>query len=200
MSIMKLMEDIVTRPKIDYEPGNFKSLAETPLGKKLWVFLTRDDIVTRMDTATDLGNPAVAGIEEPLLEEFGDEVLERRVKQMIGHMVRQVMEAENYEIDQQNVTINSAVFAKGTRYRRHDWQRLNVFRDSKSPKSLCFAAHRDAEKLPAPKGDGQWKFWASFATTLRGHIVYGIDVREVRKEVVNKGYAQRLRKRTLRAS
>ena len=188
----------------EYDPGNFKSLAETPLGKKLWPFLNRPDIVTRMDTATDLGNPAVAGIEEALLAEFGDEfgeeVLDDRVKQMIGHMVRQVMEAEGYEIEKQNVTIASAVFSKGTRYRRHDWQRLNVFRSSKNPRSLCFAGHRDADKLPAPNDGGQWKFWASFATTLRGHIVYGIDVREVREEVGDKGYALRDLKRMLRAS
>lgn len=188
----------------EYDPGNFKSLAESPLGKKLWPFLNRPDIVTRMDTATDLGNPAVAGIEEALLAEFGDEfgeeILDDRVKQMIGHMVRQIMEAEGYEIEKQNVTIASAVFAKGTRYRRHDWQRLNVFRSSNNPRALCFAGHRDAEKLPVPDDGGQWKFWASFATTLRGHIVYGIDVREVREEVEDKGYALRALKRMLRAS
>ena len=61
------------RKMLEYDPGNFKSLAQTPLGKKLWPFLNRSDIVTRMDTATDLGNPAVAGIEEALLAEFGEE-------------------------------------------------------------------------------------------------------------------------------
>ena len=52
----------------------------------------------------------------------------------------------------------------------------------------------------APDDGGQWKFWASFATTLRGHIVYGIDVRQVREEVGDKGYALRALKRMLRAS
>lgn len=188
------------RPMREYDPGNFKNLAGTPLGKRLWSFLNQPDIVTRMDTATDLGNPAVAGIEEALLSEYGEEILDDRVKQMIGHMVRQVMEAQGYEIEKQNVTIASAVFAKGTRYRRHDWQRLNVFRSSKKPKALCFADHRAPEKLPAPNDGGQWKFWASFATTLRGHIVYGIDVRKVREEVADQGYALRDLKRMLRAS
>lgn len=188
------------RPIGEYDPGNFKSLAETSLGTKLWPFLNRPDIVTRMDTATDLGNPAVAGIEEALLSEFGEELLDDRVKQMIGHMVRQVMEAEGYEIEKQNVTIASAVFSKGTRYRRHDWQRLNVFRNTKNPRSLCFADHRDAVKLPAPNDGGKWKFWASFSTTLRGHIVYGVDVRQVREEVRDQGYALRDLKRMLRAS
>ena len=90
-----------------------------------------------------------------------------------------------------SVTIASAVFSKGTRYRRHDWQRLNVFRNSKSPRSLCFADHRDAVKLPAPNDGGKWKFWASFSTTLRGHIVYSVDVHQVREEVRDQGYALR---------
>jgi hypothetical protein len=194
------MQRNMTRPVTDYEAGPFQSLADTELGRKLWEFLKRDDIVSRLDTATDLGNPAVAGIEEQLLAEFREQVLDDRMKQMIGHMVRQVMEAEGYEIEKQNVTISSAVFAKGTRYRQPDWQRLHVFRSSKNPRALCFAASRDAEKLPPPEAGGQWRFWASFATILRGHIAYGIDVREVRKEVANKGFALRPLKRMLRAS
>ena len=189
----------MTRPVTPYEAGPFKSLADTELGRKLWEFLNRDEIVSRLDTATDLGNPAVAGIEEPLLAEFREEVLGDRVKQMVGHMVRQVMEAEGYEIEKQNVTIGSAVFAKGTRYRQPDWQRLHVFRSSNNPHALCFAASRDVEKLPPPEDGGQWRFWASFATILRGHIAYGIDVREVRKEVANNGYALRPLNRIMRA-
>jgi len=41
-----------------------------------------------MQVATDLGAPAVAGIEEGLLRDFGQGVLDDRTKQMIGHMVR----------------------------------------------------------------------------------------------------------------
>lgn len=190
----------MSRPVTEYEAGSFQALAETKLGKDLWKFLNREQIVTRLDTATDLGNPAVAGIEEPLLAEFGDAVLDDRVKQMIGHMVRQVMEAEGYEIEKQNVKISSALFSKGTRYRQHDWQRLHVFRNTKDARQLCFAASRDTEALPVPPDRSQWRFWASFATTLRGHIAYGIDVRQVRKEVAAKGYALRPLKRILLAT
>ena len=185
----------MSRPVNNYEAGSFQALATTKLGQKLWKFLNQERIVDRMDTATDLSSPAVAGIEEQLLNEFKENLLDDRVKQMIGHMVRQVMEAEGYEVEQQNVKINSALFSKGTRYRQPDWKRLQVFRNSKDGNQLCFAASRDTEILPLPKDGGNWRYWASFATTLRGHIVYGIDVRQVRKEVASKGYALRPLKR-----
>ena len=189
----------MARAVTEYQAGPFQALANMKLGKALWTFLNEEETVTRMDTATDLGNPAVAGIEQPLLERFEGEVVGDRVKQMIGHMVRQVMEAEGYEIEKQNVTISSALFLKGTRYRRPEWQRLQVFRNSKNARELCFAGSRDVDSLPPPAGGGKWRFWASFATILRGHIVYGIDVREVRKEVADKGFALRPLKRMLRA-
>ena len=183
-----------------YEAGSFQALAETKLGRDLWEFLNREQIFSRLDTATDLGNPAVAGIEEPLLAQFGEAVLDDRAKQMIGHMVRQVMVAEGYEVEKQNVKIGSALFSKGTRYRQHDWLRLQVFRNTKDARQLCFAASRDTETLPPPSDGGQWRFWASFATALRGHIAYGIDVRQVRKEVDTQGYALRPLKRLIRAA
>ncbi len=179
----------MSRPVTEYEVGPFQALGKTELGEKLWEFLNRTRNVDRMDTATDLGNPAVAGIEEQLLHEFGAELLDDRVKQMIGHMVRQVMTDEGYEVEQKNVKIGSALFSKGTRYRRPDWQRLHVFRSTKDARKLCFAASRDTDPLPG--GGGQWRYWASFATILRGHIAYGIDVRQVRNEVDSDGYALR---------
>lgn len=188
------------RPIIEYDAGSFQTLAETKLGKDLWQFLNREQIVARLDTATDLGNPAVAGVEEPLLAEFGAAVLDDRVKQMIGHMVRQVMEAEGYEIEKQNVKIGSALFSKGTRYRQPDWQRLHVFRSTKNARQLCFAATRDIQTLPPAPGGGEWRFWATFATALRGHIAYGVDVRAVRAEVAANGYALRPLKRLLGAA
>ncbi len=144
-----------------------------------------------METATDLGKPAVTGMEERLLDRFGEGVVDDRVKQMVGHMVRQVMEARGYRLERRDVFIGSALFSKGTRYSRPDWQRLHVFRNSRNPRELCFASSRVAANLPAPTNGGKWRFWASFATVLRGQIAYGIDVNEVRREVAAHGHAVR---------
>ena len=182
----------------EYSAGTFRALAESPLGRSLWQFLNEPLTMTRMETATDLGKPAVSGIEEPLLNEFGERVVDDRVKQMVGHMVRQVMESLGYQMEQHNVTIGSALFSKGARYGRPDWQRLHVFRSSADARELCFSDSRDTASLPPPTNGGRWRFWASFSTVRRGQIAYGVDVHEVRQEIAKNGYALRNLKRILR--
>ena len=189
----------MTRQIHRYDAGTFQSLADTVLGRNLWQFLNEDRIVAAMETATDLGKPAVTGIEEQLLHRFGEDVLGDRVKQMIGHMVRQVLEARGYQIERRDVFIGSALFSKGTRYSRPDWQRLHVFRNSRDARQLCFARSRIASNLPKPEKGGSWRFWASFSTVLRGQIAYGINVSQVRTEVAENGYAVRHLTRLLRA-
>lgn len=137
-----------------YQPGRFASTANTPLGRRLWAFITDEVTLHAMEVASDLGQPAVAGIEEALLDEFGEDVLPDRVKQMIGHMVRQAMEREGFIVDQSDVKINSVPFSKGTRYRRPDWYPVHVFRSSANARDLCFTDTRAGEKLPSsPSGD-----------------------------------------------
>ena len=188
----------MTDANIRYVAGTFQSTADTDLGRNLWQFLNEDRIVESLKTATDLGKPAVTGIEEQLLDRFGEYVVDDRVKQMVGHMVRQVMEARGYGLERREVFIGSALFSKGTRYSRPDWQRLHVFRNSRNARELCFSRRRIAADLPPPANGGKWRFWASFATVLRGQIAYGVDVHEVRREVADNGYAVRSLKRLLR--
>jgi hypothetical protein len=100
-----------------YYAGNFSDLAELTLGKDLWEFLNRDDNIVRMETATDLGRTAAEAISKNLLEKFGDDVKVNRVKQMIGHMIRQVMENRGYQIGSQNVKVDDKrLFVKASRY------------------------------------------------------------------------------------
>jgi hypothetical protein len=102
---------------MSYEPQNFSDLYSTPLGPALWNFLNQPDNVIRMETASFLGRPAVEPLSTGLLEEFGSEIAQDRTKQMIGHMVRQIMEPLGYTIEQQGVRIvRNRVFSTGTRY------------------------------------------------------------------------------------
>ena len=188
----------MTASNNEYDAGTFRSLADTDLGRDLWQFLNEDLTVARLETATDLAKPAVFGIEEQLLHRFDNVVADDRVKRMIGHMVRQIMESKGYRIERRDVTIGSALFSKGTRYGRPDWQRLQVFRNGSNARELCFADSRDAGRLPPPENGGRWRFWASFASPLRGQIAYGIDVYEVRQEVAAQGYALRMLERITR--
>ena len=178
-----------------YNTRMFRPLANTYLGKKLWIFLNDDIIVACMKTATYLGKPAVSGIEENLLDKFQKEVVDDRVKQMIGHMVSQIMEANGYIAEKRNVIIGSILFSKGTRYTRPEWLQLHVFRSSKNRYELCFTTTRDTTALPNPENNGKWRFWASFSSILHGHITYGIDVEDVRCDVLLDGFALRMQER-----
>lgn len=105
-----------------FDAGNFRELAQSPLGTGLWQFLNEHDNLVRMETASHLERPAVEPLSPGLLARFGDDVRQDRVKQMIGRMVRQIHEPRGYRIDRQNVRIPATanMFASGTRYVAND--------------------------------------------------------------------------------
>jgi len=183
-----------------YQAGRFASTADTPLGRSLWEFITDDETLLAMEVASDLGQPAVAGIEERLLEKFGEAILPDRIKQLIGHMVRQAMESRGFIVDQNDVKLNSVPFSKATRYRKPDWQTLHVFRSSSDPHELCFVDSRAGERLPAAPLGGRWRYWNSFSSSLRGAVAFGINPQNVRDEVKAQGYARSRMERMLRAA
>jgi hypothetical protein len=182
----------------DYEPGRFVGDANTPLGHELFGFLAREASVDAMEVASDLGSPAVAGIEEKLLDKFGEKVLPDRIKQMIGHMVRKIMEDEGFVVDQSDVKMGSVPFSKGTRYKRPDWFPLHVFYSTADPRQLCFTQSRAGDKLPPEPNGGKWRYRTTFSTTLRGVVAFGISPTAVRDEVKAKGYAMHRQERVLR--
>nr|MBK7067912.1 hypothetical protein [Deltaproteobacteria bacterium] len=104
----------------NYEPGRFSDMANTPFGDELWKLLTARDNVVRMETATELDHPAVDGVAHVLLDRFGARLRDDRTRQFIGHMVRQVMEAQGYEFVGSNYKsrTRSGLFTKGSRYQR----------------------------------------------------------------------------------
>jgi hypothetical protein len=107
-------------PELAYDPGRFADVADTPLGRRLWKFLLEPENVLRLEVASELRHPAVEGIAERLLERFGDDVRPDRVKQLVGHMVRQVLEARGFALDAQNLRtrFGAGLFSRASRYRR----------------------------------------------------------------------------------
>lgn len=105
---------------LGYDPANFKEIGEAIIGHVLWQWLRRTDNVIRMETASYLERAAVEPLGPILLEEFGEDVAEDRIKQMIGHMVRQILAALGYELVQKGTTISKGMFSTGARYQRAD--------------------------------------------------------------------------------
>ena len=143
-----------------YSPEKFASLYASDLGQRIWAFLTRPENVARLETASELGKPAVEGIEEQLLAEFREEVLADRVKQMVGHMVRQILEQRDWVLDQTDVKVQSVPFSKAARYRRPDWFTFHAFRNSSDPRDVVITDRRQNPTLP---NGARWTFYATFA-------------------------------------
>ncbi len=103
-----------------YRPDKFANTFKNEAGQALWDFLNEPDNVLRMVTASYLGRPAVEPLSPALLQRFGPSIKRVRLKQMIGHMVRQVLEARGYRLDRSTVKITRVgnMFASGSRYVR----------------------------------------------------------------------------------
>jgi hypothetical protein len=175
---------------VAYNPDKFASLYETELGQRIWALLTEDENVARLETASQLGKPAVEGIEEHLLDEFREEVLADRVKQMVGHMVRQILEQRDWVLDQTDVKVQSVPFSKAARYRRPDWITFHAFRNCSDPRDVVITDRRQNAQLPP---DARWAYYATFASPLKASVAFGVhDIRQLRQQVHAHGY-QRMR-------
>jgi hypothetical protein len=175
---------------LTYNPEKFASLYASDLGQRIWAFLTQPESVARLETASELCKPAVEGIEEQLLEAFREDVLADRVKQMVGHMVRQILEERDWVLDQSDVKVQSVPFSKATRYRRPDWITFHAFRNTSDPRDVVITDRRQNAPLPA---DARWTFYATFASPLKAVVAFGIrDIRLLRQQIHSHGY-QRVR-------
>ncbi len=101
-----------------YKPDKFVNTFREENGQEIWELLNIPENVIRMETASYLSRPAVEPLSPFLLHRFGPSVKRDRIKQMIGHMARQIMEARGYRLDRSNVRIKRLgnMFASGSRY------------------------------------------------------------------------------------
>jgi hypothetical protein len=102
--------------ELKYQAEHFNQLPYS-LETALWDFLHRPETVTMLRTATAMGRPAVEGISEPLVVEFGGAINERAVKQVIGHMVKLTMESLGHEVDKPRARTRSGIFSTGLIFR-----------------------------------------------------------------------------------
>jgi len=104
--------------EMKYDADKFSDLAELQLGKDLWEFLNENENIIRMELATEFGKTAAEAVSKPLVEKFGNDVRVNRVKQMIGHMIRQIMVSRGFEMRSQNAVVNiKRLFSKASKYK-----------------------------------------------------------------------------------
>jgi hypothetical protein len=100
-----------------YKGGHFNIKSPT-VEAALWRFMLRPENIIRMEAVTAVERPAVEALSGPLLWEFGRDVAHPSIKQMVGHMARQIMEALEYEVDRRRVRITRpGLFTTGMTFR-----------------------------------------------------------------------------------
>jgi hypothetical protein len=130
-----------TTASLIYDPGPFRRIADSDLGRELWTFLTRPENVRALVIAVRLGAAPVSAISVDLVAAFGDGPpdsardqmtagIARRwtdakppsldqVKRLIGHMIRQVLEAVGATVRTKNSPARdkTGLFTTSARYR-----------------------------------------------------------------------------------
>ena len=170
-----------------FDAGPFEKQYRSPEGQKLWKVLNSADVVARMETASDLGRPALAPVEDILLDSLGAVIMGDRFKQMAGRMVKQILERRGFEHEAYGIRLNSIPFYKASRYRRRNRAGLYLFRNSSDFRDICLADTRKGEKLPAP-GKGRWMYVNYIASPLKSSIGYGVDLKKAISTVKEQGY------------
>ncbi len=183
-----------------YLPGRLGLGGEEEFARRLWAFLNTPEIVERMITATDLGHPAVEGIRDQLVQTFGAEMTIERNRQRAGHMARQIMEMNGFEIEKTEVKVNAFPFSKAARYRRRGGFVLHVFRASTDPRELCITDKRDASGFPPPTR-GKWIHWTCVTSDIQAAVAFDItDTPALRATIERDGFVALRLRRMLRAA
>lgn len=103
-----------------YSPQQFAA-PYSHWGTELTLFLCNEVNLARAETASELGRPAAQVLAQPLLDHFGDAARDLNFRQLVGHMLRHLMEARGWVLDQTEVRIpNGVLFTRAARYRRAD--------------------------------------------------------------------------------
>lgn len=128
---------------MDYQAGSFSDVYNTELGKDVWDYLNDDRIKSKMQLATDLGFPAVEGVGNDLFYKFPSVYRNDRYKQMIGHMIKQIMESLGYSHYKKNIKCTKQrLYSNGSVYQKID--------------SKVEYKGKIIEPVPLPLANGEW--------------------------------------------
>ncbi len=106
---------------------------ESNVVRAIWDFLRRHDNLIRMETAVRLDRTPLEALSAQLIFEFGTNINLQIAKQMIGRMVRQIMQALGYEIERKSLRITRpCLFSRGATYRRKGQVRNRSIRNAPS--------------------------------------------------------------------
>lgn len=103
---------------MEYNPARLSTTFEKEKQQKIRTLLPRQDNIIRMASTPYLSRLAIEPRSPFLTEMFGSEFSNDRIKQMMGHRLRQIMEHCGYRLQQRNVkgTTSNNIFSRASRY------------------------------------------------------------------------------------
>ncbi len=109
---------------VPYRPDHFAKTYKTHNGPSIWQWLHTPEVVQIMEVASYLRRPAVEALSPYLIAQFGARMRSNSMKQMVGHMVRQVLEQRGYRLDRSNMRIRRPgnIFFSGSAYVAPDYE------------------------------------------------------------------------------
>jgi hypothetical protein len=88
-----------------YRPDKFARTYAVHNGAAIWKWLHQSQTILIMETACYLRRPAVEALSPALEKHFPKVLTSTKLRQMIGHMVRQILQARGHHLDRANVRI-----------------------------------------------------------------------------------------------
>tara|TARA_B100000674_G_scaffold491833_1_gene510616 strand:+ start:780 stop:1151 length:372 start_codon:yes stop_codon:yes gene_type:complete len=106
------------KQSLAYEAGQFADVfGRDPQAHSVWEFLNERDNVLRMQTASELGRPAVEALAARLKKQFSPWIETPRIKRMVGHMTLQVMEANGFKFHKKGARVRvGGLFQRASLY------------------------------------------------------------------------------------
>jgi hypothetical protein len=99
--------------------GSIGEIGDTPFATQLWDFCNSQEALTCLKVTSFLGCAAVDGLQLLLFEKIDKkQFYNQKVKQMIGRMVKQIMQTQGYVVDvKATKTRQKSLFSTGARYK-----------------------------------------------------------------------------------
>lgn len=88
-----------------FDGAEFGAFGQSRVARSLWRFLNKPDQVVRLEVASELGHAALDGVIVDLERKFNRSLRGKRTKQMVGAMIKRVLESRGWRIGKTGIRV-----------------------------------------------------------------------------------------------
>jgi hypothetical protein len=102
-----------------FDGAEFGAFGQSRAARSLWKFLNQPDQVVRLEVASELGHAALDGVVVDLERKFHKSLRNKRTKQMVGAMIKRVLESRGWRVGKKGVRVRlGRRFSVAVRYHK----------------------------------------------------------------------------------